>query len=73
MSIKQMISIWFFVGGLLAAYGVLILIAGLSGEVAAGGRDVAMQELHLQSWWGAGLLILGLGYLIRFRPGRERH
>jgi hypothetical protein len=73
MSIKKMISIWFFVGGLLAAYGVLILIAGLSGDVAAGGRDVAMQRLHLQIWWGVGLLILGLGYLIRFRPGRERH
>ena len=70
MSIKKMISIWFFVGGLLAAYGVLILIAGLTGDVAAGGRDVAMQGLHLQTWWGIGLLVMGLGYLIRFRPAR---
>jgi hypothetical protein len=70
MSIKNMISIWFFVGALLTAYGVLILIAGVSGEVAAGGREVVMPGLHLQIWWGIGLLIMGLVYLIRFRPGR---
>ena len=73
MSIKKMISIWFFVGGLLTAYGVLILIAGLSGGAAAGGREVMMQRLHLQIWWGVGMLILGLVYLVRFRPGREKH
>jgi hypothetical protein len=72
MSIKKMISIWFFVGGLLTAYGVLILIAGLSGSAAAGGRDVVMQGLHLQIWWGVGMLILGIVYLVRFRPGREK-
>ncbi|HEX4487804.1 MAG TPA: hypothetical protein VH088_16130 [Terriglobales bacterium] len=68
MSIKKMISIWFFVGGLLTAYGVLILIAGLMGS--GGGREVVMQGLHLQIWWGIGMLILGVVYLVRFRPGR---
>jgi hypothetical protein len=70
MSIKTMISIWFFVGGLLAVYGVLILIAGLSNATAAGGREVVMKGLHLQIWWGTVLLVMGLGYLVRFRPGR---
>jgi hypothetical protein len=72
MSIKKMISIWFFVGALLTAYGALILLAGLRGDTAAGGREVAMQNLHLQIWWGVGLLAMGLGYLIRFRPGRNK-
>ena len=72
MSIKKMISIWFFVGGLLAAYGALILIAGLSNPTAANGREVMMQGLHLQIWWGIVLLVMGLGYLVRFRPGRGR-
>ena len=72
MSIKKMISIWFFVGGLLTVYGVLILIAGLSKATAAGGREVVMQGLHLQIWWGIILLVMGLGYLARFRPGRGR-
>jgi hypothetical protein len=72
MSTKHMISIWFFVGALLLAYGALILIAGLTGGVAAGGREVAMQGLHLQIWWGIGLLILGLVYLVGFRPRSGR-
>jgi hypothetical protein len=71
MSIQKMISIWFFVGALLAAYGVLILIAGLTGDTAAGGREVAMQGLHLQLWWGVGLIVMGVAYLVRFRPGRS--
>jgi hypothetical protein len=70
MSIKKMISIWFFVGCLLTAYGALILFAGISGDVASGGREVVLQNLHLQIWWGIGLLILGGFYMFRFRPGR---
>ena len=72
MSIRKMIPIWFFVGGLLAVYGVLILIAGLSSGRAAGGREVVMQELHLQIWWGIVLVVLGVGYLIRFRPAQTK-
>jgi hypothetical protein len=72
MSIRKMISIWFFVGGLLAVYGVLILIAGLSNGTAAGGREVVMQGLHLQIWWGIVLVVMGLGYVIRFRAGRGK-
>lgn len=72
MSVKKMISIWFFVGGLLTVYGVLILIAGLSKGTAAAGRELVMQGLHLQIWWGIILLGMGLGYLARFRPGRGR-
>jgi hypothetical protein len=64
---SKMISIWFFVGCLLAVYGALILIAGLS-DHGAGGREIAMAHLHAQIWWGIGLLLIGLGYVARFRP-----
>lgn len=63
----KMISIWFFVGCLLAVYGMLILIAGLS-DHGSGGREIAMAHLHAQIWWGVGLLLIGLGYVARFRP-----
>jgi|SRR5271157_3218022 len=63
----KMISIWFFVGCLLTAYGVLILIAGIS-DRGSGGREIAMSNLHMQIWWGIGLLLIGLGYVARFRP-----
>jgi hypothetical protein len=65
----KMISIWFFVGCLLTAYGVLVLNAGLS-DTGGGGREIAMANLHVQIWWGIGLLVIGLGYVARFRPRR---
>lgn len=67
MSTKAMISIWFFVGCLLTIYGALILVAGFD-DRAFDGPNVAMQHLHLQIWWGFGLLAIGLAYGIRFRP-----
>jgi hypothetical protein len=65
-----MISIWFFVGCLLIVYGVLILVAGIRNYSAISTPDVVMQNLHLQIWWGVGLLILGTVYTIRFFPRR---
>lgn len=70
MTIKSMISIWFFVGCLLLVYGGLILTAGIRHYSALSTPDVVMQNLHLQIWWGIGLLILGTSYTIRFFPRR---
>ncbi len=74
---KGFISIWFFIGALLAAYGVLILGSGLFGLVSpsAGAppapgeipRNV-MAHLHAEIWWGALLVILGGIYCIKFWP-----
>jgi hypothetical protein len=66
------IPIWFFIGLLLAVYGVLIFAYGLyemmTGTFATG---VQLTELHTPVWWGALLLILGLFYVIKFRPGKS--
>lgn len=71
MSLKGMLSIWFFVGVLLATYGVLILAAGVR-DFNTPARPVAMAHLHLPVWWGIGLLALGGIYLVHFRPGRTK-
>jgi hypothetical protein len=71
MSTKAMISIWFFVGCLLAIYGVLILLAGFQ-DSAVNDPNVAMRNLHLQIWWGFGLLGMGLAYGVHFRPRRPK-
>ena len=64
------ISIWFFIGVLLSSYGVLITAYGIY-EVATGNlADVTLKQLHAPLWWGATLLVLGLFYLIKFRPGK---
>ena len=68
---RHAISIWFFVGALLFVYGVLILGAGLREWIHPEPTAVVLSNLHVAVWWGAGLVILGAGYVIRFRPRRE--
>jgi hypothetical protein len=66
------VSIWFFIGLLLAIYGVLILGAGLYALVKPPHREVVLAGLHAGIWWGALLLIIGLIYVRLFAPGRRR-
>ncbi len=65
------ISIWFFIGVLLAIYGGLIFVYGVY-EWASGSYPLGVQltGLHTPVWWGGFMLIVGLFYLLRFRPGR---
>lgn len=63
------IPIWFFIGALLAVYGVLILGAGVAGLFHP--PRVALANLHAGIWWGALLLAIGLGYVTAFRPRRK--
>lgn len=65
------IPIWFFIGLLLTVYGVLIFAYGLF-EAASGHYPPGVQltNLHTPIWWGGILLVLGLIYLVKFRPGR---
>ena len=64
------IPIWFFIGALLAVYGVLILGAGLFGLVHP--PHVELAGLHAGIWWGALLIVIGLLYVWKFRPRRGR-
>lgn len=65
------ISIWFFIGVLLTVYGVLIFGYGVY-EIATGNlANVVLKELHAPVWWGALMLLLGLFYAIKFRPGKK--
>lgn len=72
MSLKGMLSIWFFVGALLATYGALILIEGIKDFSRQETPTFALAHLHLQLWWGGALFILGCIYLFHFRPGRSK-
>jgi hypothetical protein len=68
---ERQIPIWYFIGLLLTVYGVLILGSGLYGLVQPPAHKVALWEYHADIWWGVVLLIIGLIYAVRFRPGRE--
>ena len=62
------ISIWFFIGVLLTAYGTMILGYGLY-ELTL--PQMAVANYHASIWWGALLLTVGLFYGLRFRPRRD--
>jgi hypothetical protein len=68
---KHFISIWFFIGCLLAFYGLLIFGAGVYGISNPPAQKVVLHELHPGIWWGGLMLALGLVYAVKFRPGRE--
>ena len=65
---KRLISIWFFIGALLATYGVLILGSGIYRFFAPSSDAVVLLHLHLEIWWGAGMCVLGLVYVVRYWP-----
>jgi hypothetical protein len=65
------ISIWFFIGVLLTIYGAMILAYGIWELVTGNLANVVLANLHAPVWWGATMLVLGLFYSLRFRPGKE--
>ena len=67
-----MLSIWFFIGLLLFAYGVLITGSGLYEYFNPPAvQTVVLSELHAAIWWGLLLLAMGVAYIVKFRPGRN--
>lgn len=68
---QNFIPIWFFIGSLLTFYGALVLASGIYGLFVPPSHPVAMSGLHIGIWWGAGMLVLGLVYILRFRPNRK--
>ncbi len=67
-----MLSIWFFIGVLLLAYGILILGAGLYELGSPPEHPVVLASLHAGIWWGALLIAMGAVYSVRFRPGKGK-
>ncbi len=66
------IPIWFFIGVLLLIYGGLICGYGVY-EAATGSYPplVQLTNLHTPIWWGGMLFLLGVFYVVKFRPGRN--
>jgi hypothetical protein len=64
------IPIWFFIGLLLTIYGAMIVGYGIYEAVTGNYANVQLVHLHAPLWWGGVLLLLGLFYCVKFRPGR---
>jgi hypothetical protein len=72
MSGSAQIPIWFFIGLLLAAYGVLILISGVFRWINPSAVPTVMEHLHPAVWWGLLLSFIGGFYTVRYWPAGNR-
>jgi hypothetical protein len=67
-----MVSIWFLIGLLLVAYGILILGAGIYEYLVPPSQPPVLAELHAGIWWGALVLVIGVFYCWRFQPAKTK-
>jgi len=67
---EKQIPIWFFIGATLTFYGLLIFGAGIYNLVRPPEHPVAMAHLHADIWWGILLVVIGLIYVIKYRPSK---
>ena len=65
------ISIWFFIGTLLTAYGAVITASGIYELSNPPANPPVLYNLHTSIWWGIVLLIIGLIYFIKFFPKKQ--
>lgn len=65
-----MLPVWFFIGLLLTAYGVIILITSLIEWSHPPAVELA--RYHPGVWGGVILLAIGGFYTVRFRPRKRR-
>lgn len=68
---EKQIPIWFFIGITLGVYGLLILGTGIYHLVCPPQKPVAMAHLHADIWWGALLVLIGLIYVLKYRPSKD--
>jgi hypothetical protein len=61
-------SIWFFCGVMLLAYGIIICTTGLWELSHAQTNPPVLASLRAPIWWGGLLAIAGLAYTIKFFP-----
>ena len=70
---EHQIPIWFFIGGLLGIYGLLIFGTGILSLFNPPAHTVALAHLHADIWWGALLVIIGGYYTVRYWPfGKDK-
>jgi len=70
MEHEKQIPIWYFIGIVLAIYGLLIFGSGIYGWLNPPDKKIALWELHADVWWGVLLTAVGLFYVLKFRPAR---
>ena len=68
-SAAEGLSIWFFCGILMLAYGLVLVFQGLY-ERAGHQPHTVLANLQPTLWWGVVLTVFGGFYTVHFRPGK---
>jgi FtsH-binding integral membrane protein len=66
----HMLPVWFFIGLLLSAYGIIIFVTSL--VVWSQPTAAVLAEYHPGLWGGIVLMVVGGVYVLRFRPRKRR-
>jgi len=64
----ESLSIWFFVGVMTLAYGIVLLPYGAYEWFANQEAPTILNNLHPTFWWGGLLFLFGLFYTLKYRP-----
>jgi len=64
---KKMKPIWYFVGLMLSAMGVVVLISGIVNYSDAEVAKTVLSDLHPALWWGAVMIVAGAIFLLANR------
>jgi FtsH-binding integral membrane protein len=66
---QHMLPVWFFIGLLLSAYGIIIFIT----SILAWSQPSAavLSQYHPGVWGGILLMLIGGFYVLHFRPGKK--
>jgi hypothetical protein len=72
MDEQEQIPIWFFIGGLLLAYGIIITAVGVYYLFVPAPPELSLQQYHPDLWWGILLIVLGGFYTVHYFPRRKK-
>jgi hypothetical protein len=61
-------SIWFFVGIMMLAYGLVLLPYGAYEWFGNHEADTVLHHLHPTFWWGLLIFLFGLFYTLKYQP-----
>ena len=62
---KGMRSIWYFVGLIMFAIGLVELAAGIYDLFYPSVKDIKLENLHANIWWGILIMFTGLIYILK--------
>lgn len=62
----RMLPVWFFIGLILLVYGVVITATGIYEFNHP--PNTILANLHPALWWGGILTVIGLLYVLKYRP-----